>query len=85
MNQNNQSRGIELIQKKIGLLYIIFIVMAFLYIPADFVDIFKDINVYYEESVYENEKLYDYNYRIINYFTNRIPYLISPSPIITRE
>ncbi len=71
MNQNNQSRGIELIQKKIGLLYIIFIVMAFLYIPADFVDIFKDINVYYEESVYENEKLYDYNYRIINYFTNR--------------
>jgi len=69
MKQNNQSKGIILIQKKIGLLYIIFIVMAFLYIPADFVDIFRDVNAYYESSVVENEKLFQYNSRIINYFS----------------
>ncbi|MCD4694722.1 MAG: hypothetical protein K8S16_00670 [Bacteroidales bacterium] len=70
MRQNNQSKGIILIHKKIGLLYIIFIVMAFLYIPADFVDIFKDINTFYEESVSENDKLFQYNSRIINYFAD---------------
>ena len=69
MPENSESKGLILQQKKIGLLYIIFIVLAFLYIPADFVDIFKGTNDFYEGSTYENEKLYNYNLKIINYFT----------------
>ncbi len=69
MPQNSESKGLILQQKKIGLLYIIFIVLAFLYIPADFVDIFKGTNDYFEGTTDENEKLFKYNMRIIDYFT----------------
>jgi len=63
--------------KVINLLYLIFLVMAFIYLPGEFVDIFKNINKSYEETLddYENGfyNLYDYNYIIFNYLTDQNP------------
>ena len=53
MFENGQQKGTSRVlrHKVINLLYLIFIVMAFLYIPADFIDVFRSINQDYEEAV----------------------------------
>ena len=53
MFENGQQKGTSRVlrHKVINLLYLIFIVMAFLYIPADFIDVFRSINQDYEEAI----------------------------------
>jgi hypothetical protein len=80
MEENAQQKGTGRVlrQKIINLLYLIFIVLAFLYIPSNFIDVFKDINYNFEKSTQEfnNEftsnqfnNLYNYNFLIFEYLT----------------
>ncbi|MBC8489097.1 MAG: hypothetical protein H8D45_24005 [Bacteroidetes bacterium] len=80
MDDNIQQKGTGrlLRQKIINLMYLIFIVLAFLYIPSNFIDVFKDINYNYEKSTQEfnNEftsnqlnNLYNFNSLLFNYLT----------------
>ncbi|MCD4745226.1 MAG: hypothetical protein K8R58_02885 [Bacteroidales bacterium] len=66
MNENFEYKGTgrELRTKIVNLLYLIFIILAFLYIPADFVDIFRDIDKSFKDSEKENIKLSFYNKKI---------------------
>ncbi len=43
--------------KIVNLLYLIFIILAFLYIPAEFTDVFKEINYSYKKAEKDNIKL----------------------------
>lgn len=65
---SQESNGSQLLGKKVNLLYLIFIILAFLYIPADFVDIFRGLNEFYETDVADNQKLYSYNSQVISSF-----------------
>lgn len=65
--------GTELLGKKVNLLYLIFIILAFLYIPADFVDIFKGINEFYETNSSDNQKLFKYNSGVLTAFDQSDP------------
>ncbi|RLD60143.1 MAG: hypothetical protein DRJ05_05200 [Bacteroidetes bacterium] len=61
--------------KVVNLLYLIFFVLAFLYIPADFVDVLRTINSSYENSLesYSSKKdnnLLNYNQVIFNYLVS---------------
>ncbi|MBI9038673.1 MAG: hypothetical protein JEY97_11115 [Bacteroidales bacterium] len=75
MFDEGQQKGTSRILRNrvVNLLYLIFIVMAFLYIPADFIDIFKSINQDYEDAVedfttseYANVNHIMFNYLIKN-------------------
>jgi len=67
MEENTEYRGASRILriKIINLLYLIFIILAFLYIPSDFVDVFRDINNSYNNNKSENVKLSEYNLNIL--------------------
>lgn len=70
--------GRVLRHKIVNLLYLIFIVLAFLHIPSNFVDLFSEINRSLESSTqsYFNEKSYDlyhYNLQIFDYLVQKSP------------
>ena len=72
-SQKGTSRVLRV--KVVNLLYLIFFVLAFLYIPADFVDILKPINSSYENSVEsysskEDNNLLNYNQVIFNFLVD---------------
>ena len=80
MEQNIEQRGTGrmLRQKLINLMYLIFIVLAFLYIPSNFIDVFKDLNSTFEKSATEFDNsfsvsqlnnLYNFNSLLFNYLT----------------
>ncbi|RLD60144.1 MAG: hypothetical protein DRJ05_05205 [Bacteroidetes bacterium] len=68
----NQGTGRLLRVKIINLLYLIFIIIAFLYIPADFIDIFKDIDWSFKQAEKENSKLSNYNSEVFKLVTTSI-------------
>ncbi|MCD4745227.1 MAG: hypothetical protein K8R58_02890 [Bacteroidales bacterium] len=77
MSENIEQKGTARVLriKVVNLLYLIFFVLAFLYIPADFVDVFRSINKTYEESTkdYETKEysnLYDYNLIIFDFLNS---------------
>jgi gliding motility-associated protein GldM len=71
MFENGQQKGTSrmLRHKVVNLLYLIFIVMAFLYIPADFIDVFRSINQDYEEAVddFSSSEYDNFNHIMFNY------------------
>lgn len=71
MFDEGQQKGTSrmLRHRVVNLLYLIFIVMAFLYIPADFIDIFKSINQDYEEAIEDlsTSKYDNFNHIMFNY------------------
>ena len=71
MFDEGQQKGTSRILRNrvVNLLYIIFIVMAFLYIPADFIDIFKNINNDYEAAVedFSTTEYDNFNHIMFNY------------------
>ncbi|MCD4694723.1 MAG: hypothetical protein K8S16_00675 [Bacteroidales bacterium] len=80
MEQNIEQKGTGrmLRQKLINLMYLIFIVLAFLYIPSNFIDVFKDLNSTFEKSATEFDNsfsvsqlnnLYNFNSLLFNYLT----------------
>ena len=73
-NNKNKNRGTgRLLRVKIiNLLYLIFIIIAFLYIPADFIDIFKDIDWSFRQAEKENSKLSNYNAELFKLVTTSI-------------
>ncbi len=76
VNQKGTSRVLR--RKIINLMYLIFIVLAFLYIPSNFIDVFKDLNSTFEKSAKEFDNtltanqlnnLYNFNTLLLNYLT----------------
>ena len=57
--ENNDRK--ELRNKMVSFMYLIFIVLAFLYIPADFIDTIRDINTSLEISSREMNEVKNYN------------------------
>ncbi len=71
MFDEGQQKGTSrmLRHRVVNLLYLIFIVMAFLYIPAGFIDVFKSINLDYEEAVedFSTSEYDNYNHIMFNH------------------
>lgn len=63
MNEDNQQKGTSRIlrQKVVNLMYLIYVVLAFLYIPADFIDVMKEMDFSYNLHEKENIKSFEYN------------------------
>ena len=70
--QETKGTGRVLRQKIVNLLYLIFIVLAFLYIPSNFVDLFSEINKSFESAKdryfdTDSYDLYHYDLQIFEY------------------
>ena len=76
--QETKGTGRVLRQKIVNLLYLIFIVLAFLHIPSGFVDLFSDVNRSFEiaENRYNDSDSYDlyhYDLQIFDYLITKNP------------
>ncbi|HET6243414.1 MAG: hypothetical protein H0V01_00780 [Bacteroidetes bacterium] len=65
MEDNNNSDRKALRNKMVGFMYLIFIVLAFLYIPSDFIDTIRDVNTSFEKSSKEMNSMKNYNFLLI--------------------
>src|SRR3970040_138599 len=52
-------------QKVVNLMYLVFIVLAFIYVPSDFIDTMKDVNTSLEEANRDIKSMNYFNVRIL--------------------
>ena len=74
MNEDNQQKGTSRIlrQKVVNLMYLIYVVLAFLYIPADFIDVMKEFDFSYDLHEKENIKSFDYNTMVLEAIASKL-------------
>ena len=74
MNEDNQQKGTSRIlrQKVVNLMYLIYVVLAFLYIPADFIDVMKEMDFSYDLHEKENTKSFEYNSLVLEAIASKI-------------
>ena len=74
MNEDNQQKGTSRIlrQKVVNLMYLIYVVLAFLYIPADFIDVMKEIDFSYDLHKKENTKSFEYNTLVLEAIASKL-------------
>jgi len=74
MTEDNQQKGTSRIlrQKVVNLMYLIYVVLAFLYIPADFIDVIKEMDFSYNLHEKENIKSFEYNSLVLEAIASKL-------------
>ncbi|MBI9038672.1 MAG: hypothetical protein JEY97_11110 [Bacteroidales bacterium] len=74
MTEDNQQKGTSRIlrQKVVNLMYLIYVVLAFLYIPADFIDVIKEMDFSYDLHEKENIKSFEYNSLVLEAIASKL-------------
>ncbi len=74
MNEDIQQKGTSRVirQKVVNLMYLIYVVLAFLYIPADFIDVMKEMDFSYNLHEKENTRSFEYNSLVLEAVASKL-------------